>query len=82
MSEKVVPVPVPVPVELVEKKRTTEIAKHGVAPYKGFVAGVFSGVMKLAGKYGGITIMSLSPLSMVLTGEANTNINLTSGTSV
>ena len=51
MSDKVQAVVSPVPVELVEKEGKTEKADHGVASYKGFVAGVFSGMMKLAGMY-------------------------------
>ena len=58
MSEKVVPAPriqaAVSPVELVEKERKAEKvekANHRVAPYKGFVAGVFSGITKLAGMY-------------------------------
>ena len=59
MSEKVVPAPA-VGVELVEKERKAETAQYGVAPYKGFVAGVFSGVMKLTGMSGAYIPHSLS----------------------
>ncbi|KAF8436106.1 mitochondrial carrier domain-containing protein [Terfezia claveryi] len=42
-----VPVPAPIPVELSPKDHEKQTRKHAPHPYKGFVAGVFSGVTKL-----------------------------------
>ncbi|KAF8417849.1 mitochondrial carrier domain-containing protein [Tirmania nivea] len=42
-----VPVPAPIPMELSPKARKKQTQKHGPHPYKGFVAGIFSGMAKL-----------------------------------